>query len=1197
MPFIAIDCAQATHSTKLRRNSFDKNLLLGVAAVALIAASGAYANPLGGAVTTGSASVSTSANTTSVTQKSEDVVINWSSFNIGSGQTTQFIQPNAQAIAVNRIGGATASQILGALDANGRVVLINGNGMLFGKGAQVNVGSLIATSTDGSDSDVLSGKFTQAGKQNASVVNNGAITSASGGVVALVAPNVSNTGIVNAKLGMVALGAANKFTIDFSGDGLVSFAAQGDVNARASAINSGLLSGANVSMTAHAANGIATGIVNMSGIITAQSAQNVGGTIYLNAGNGALTTSGTLNAAGTSGGGQIETSGHAANISGHVTAGKGGIWKVDPEDLTIDSAAASSIDGALNGGTSVVEQTTSGAASGFGNQTSGSGDITVASALSWNTAATLTLDSYHSINIDAPISITGGGGLVLTTNDGGTSGDYFFNNGANVAFTEIVGGNTQGNLTINGTPFVLVNNLTQLSNAVTNNIVANIAFANSYDASADGTYSNAPVSGTFAGTFEGLGNSISNLTISAPGTDYIGLFSIVAGNGRLGDVSLVNVNISGAEDMGGFIGSTEPNASVRNVSVTGTLTSSGDYVGGLIGRVESSGTISDSHTNVALTGQNLVGGLVGAMDEGSITNSSATGSVYATSGDAGGLVGAMQGSSQIVGSFSTGSVTAGVGSAGGLAGEMDGGSILDSYSLAAVDGGTADAGGLIGDASIGTSSITDSFAAGYVNAASETGGLAGEVVGGTLSVTNSYWDKLTTGQTTSANSPDANGLTTSALQASLQTGLDLPRAASGGGAFAIVPGVTYPYLTWQVPSGIPQVLAGTVLAANGSTEVAGQSVTALVGGVETTPVAAMESGADGYYYLLLSPGTFSKSGSSIFDYVQGTAPGASYVANAIGGDSTLKIEEDEMRNKTGASSATEYSAAFEAALGGDVGLFFSIFQTEPNANFFFQDTAANFDLNSPFNSGGGTFWFYDPNGALSESGSGTITAGMLRGTTKNGVTLNGANDIATLADFSNTGSGGISLTNSDWLRVRGAVNAGSGDLSLTTTANGIVIDGVVTAGGTVALNAGGDIWQASASSITADTLTGSANGTARFQGTNLITDLGDFDINDANFLLTNGQTLTVTGTVGANVISLETTNGDLVDSGALHANVVSLASALGEVYGTGNINATVLDVTADTGIDLDGTSNNITRVKTDTTNTGPNVINTRNTSE
>src|SRR6202042_3137914 len=129
----------------------------------------ATANPLNATVTTGSASVASSSTKTPIDQKNEAVVIDWSTFNIGTGQTTQFVQPNAQAIAVNRIGGNSPSQILGTLDANGRIVLINGNGMLFGRGSQVNVGSLVATSTGGSDSEVLAGKFTQAGNQNATV--------------------------------------------------------------------------------------------------------------------------------------------------------------------------------------------------------------------------------------------------------------------------------------------------------------------------------------------------------------------------------------------------------------------------------------------------------------------------------------------------------------------------------------------------------------------------------------------------------------------------------------------------------------------------------------------------------------------------------------------------------------------------------------------------------------------------------------------------------------------------------------------------------------------------------------------------------------------------------------------------------------------------------------------------------------------
>ena len=274
-----------------------KSTAFGLGSSLVLLGGPAFANPSSAAVTTGSASIAATSNKTTIDQKSEDVVIDWSSFNVGAGQTTQFVQPNAQAIAVNRIGGNSASQILGTLDANGRIVLINGNGMLFGKGAAVNVGSLIATTTGGSDSDVLAGNFTQPGNQNAAVVNQGVIRASQGGLVALVAPNVTNSSMVNAKFGTVAVGAANKFTVDFAGDGLVSFAAQGDVNGKASAINTGSLVGANVSLTAHAAEGVATGVVTMSGFMTAQTAKNVGGTIVLDAGEGSLTSTGVLNAA------------------------------------------------------------------------------------------------------------------------------------------------------------------------------------------------------------------------------------------------------------------------------------------------------------------------------------------------------------------------------------------------------------------------------------------------------------------------------------------------------------------------------------------------------------------------------------------------------------------------------------------------------------------------------------------------------------------------------------------------------------------------------------------------------------------------------------------------------------------------------------------------------------------------------------
>ena len=293
---------------RLKASGMGAGLLL---AVPLFAAP-ALANPAGGTVTSGAASISnTSANATQVHQTSEGVVIDWSSFNIGKGQVTTFVQPNAAALVVNRIGSNSASQIMGTLDANGHVVLINGNGMLFGETAVVNVGALIATSTGGTDSDLLAGQFTAAGNQNAEIANRGSIAASPGGLVALVAPHVTNSGSVQAKFGTVALGAANKFTVDFTGDGLVSFAADGDVAGNARVANAGTLAGANVSLTARAAEGLATGVVSMTGVVAAQSAHQQGGSIVLDGGDGGsvFVSHATLDASGLNGGGSVRIGG------------------------------------------------------------------------------------------------------------------------------------------------------------------------------------------------------------------------------------------------------------------------------------------------------------------------------------------------------------------------------------------------------------------------------------------------------------------------------------------------------------------------------------------------------------------------------------------------------------------------------------------------------------------------------------------------------------------------------------------------------------------------------------------------------------------------------------------------------------------------------------------------------------------------
>jgi len=727
--------------------------LLLASGAALILPVPALANPVGGTVSTGAAAiVQSAAGKTTIDQTSQGVVINWSSFNIGTGETIQFVQPNASAIAVNRIGGAGASQILGTLDANGRIVLINGNGLLFGKSARVNVGALIATSTDDTDSNALAGIYIVAGNPSASVVNGGRITAGQGGVVALVAPSVTNTGIVNAKLGTVMLGAANKFTVDLAGDGLVSFAAQGDVAGNAQATNAGWLSGATVSMTAHAAENLATGVVNMRGTIIAQAAHQVGGAIVLDAGNGALETTGTLDAAGIAGGGNIETSGNAAVISGTITAGTGGHWIVDPEDLTVDAAAAATIHSSLQHGTSVELQTTASGTSGSGVVSTGAGDIDIASTISWTSNATLTLDAYHGIDVLAPIDVRGNGTLSLNANAENTDGALSFD-GGNIAFTDSTGGLTQGNLSINGNTYKLVNSVKALASDISGNPSGYFALADNYNARADGTYSSAPIATYFSGVFQGLGNNISGLTVTDHVSgDLVGLFAKTLTGAVIENINIINAKITGAASsyVGGLVGANH--GILQDDSMSGKI-ETGEYVGGLSGN-NNGGTILGSYSTATVvdplsyTDFGYVGGLVGYnLDGGEIENSYATGQVKTSvvyAGDdiamtEGGLVGQNEG--VIENSYATGAVT-GV-SAGGLVGTNGNlgetiASISQSYATGKI--GTGTLGILGGLVSINFAKIDSSYATGTVHASETDNGDLGGLVGDNYSgaqITNS----------------------------------------------------------------------------------------------------------------------------------------------------------------------------------------------------------------------------------------------------------------------------------------------------------------------------------------------------------------------------------------------------------------------------------------------------------------------------
>lgn len=167
----------------------------------------AQANPTLPQVVFGQASFATQGKTLTVTN-SPNAIINWNSFSIANGETTRFVQQSASSAVLNRITGQHPSQIFGSLQSNGQVLLINPNGIVFGRGAQVDVRGLVASSLDISNQDFLNGrKRFKASDKAGKVHNAGSLNTANGGQIFLIAPQVENSGIINAPGGQILLAA------------------------------------------------------------------------------------------------------------------------------------------------------------------------------------------------------------------------------------------------------------------------------------------------------------------------------------------------------------------------------------------------------------------------------------------------------------------------------------------------------------------------------------------------------------------------------------------------------------------------------------------------------------------------------------------------------------------------------------------------------------------------------------------------------------------------------------------------------------------------------------------------------------------------------------------------------------------------------------------------------------------------------
>ncbi|MDD2775950.1 MAG: GLUG motif-containing protein [Gallionella sp.] len=733
----------------------------------------AMAGPVGGQVSAGAGTISQTGVNTTITQNTANLAINWQDFSIGANESVRFIQPSTMSVALNRVTGQNPSQILGSLSANGQVFVLNPNGVLFGSSAQVNVGGLVASTLNLSDADLMAGNYSFGTPSPASgrgaVVNQGHLTAAPGGYIALLAPEVRNEGVISATLGTALLAAGDKVTLNLNNGSLLSYSIdQGALQALADNKQLIQADGGRVFMSAKAADALSSAVVNNTGIIQARTIQNVGGVIKLMGDMqvGTVNVGGTLDAsvlpspagvrgAGGAGGGFIETSAAHVKVANdaHITTaapnGLAGTWLIDPVDFTI-AAVGGDITGAALSTNLLTTGVTIYSTQGLVNTLTGLGDVNVNDAVSWS-ANQLVLNAQRNININANLNGSGTASLALEYGQSplGT-GNYFLNNGAkvnlpagqNFSTTLGLGGATTvytvitalgvaadatvapGTMSLQGMNTALAGNY-----VLGGDIVASPTSTWNSDGAVVPTYAGfTPISNgatQFTGTFNGLGHTISNLVINRPTTDYVGLFGSVGTGSVISNVGLVGNSVSGSFRVGGLAGWNF--GSITGSYATGSVSGLGSFIGGLVGF--NSGTVSNSYATGNVSGSSSVGGLVG-NNSNIVSNSYATGNVSGSS-SVGGLVG--NNSNIVSNSYATGSVS-GTDSFGGLVGRNNSyGTISNSYAVGSVGGliGIVNVGGLIG---LNYGTVSNSYAMGNVNG-NFVGGLVGRNYG---TISNSY---------------------------------------------------------------------------------------------------------------------------------------------------------------------------------------------------------------------------------------------------------------------------------------------------------------------------------------------------------------------------------------------------------------------------------------------------------------------------
>ncbi|PCJ95846.1 MAG: hypothetical protein COA45_11710, partial [Zetaproteobacteria bacterium] len=533
---------------------------------------------------------------------------------IYTGHTVNVMGDNGATFAYRDNRANIESTLSGNLNSNMKIVIIDKDGLFFADGAQIDVQSLIATSADVSVADIMDGGdlvLESLSSDGAIIIDeNVTISVAEAGLAAFVSPFVTNSGVINAKMGRVVMAAGETVTLDLYGDGLVEVAVSGAL-ADALIENEGqiLAEGGLVQITALAAKSTVDNIVNNSGIITVASVTQVGGKIVLFGGSqGSVSVAGILDATGTVGG-DIEVRGEritildGADIAASGTAGNGGKVTLQADDIDVTTSAATFVNVSGTDGTVQIERLTDGRVS-FGEFSGGlhitqsdvdkmvADRLVVGNAVSADNHVT----EINVRNMDTTVSIAGLVQLNSLTDIGGhqNEGDIEFDKGtnrfnalevnaaddvnfrANVIVESLVGdlvfnADSDGDASTGDTNMVEF-----LGDGATINSAGNIVFSGRDYADGYGATSINANSGTGSVTFlrsvDGtisLGNATGDtqvgldMQIDQAEMDNIAAGTLVVGNASAADNNVVELNVANFDTTGSISGLVQLNSLSR----------------------------------------------------------------------------------------------------------------------------------------------------------------------------------------------------------------------------------------------------------------------------------------------------------------------------------------------------------------------------------------------------------------------------------------------------------------------------------------------------------------------------------------------------------------------------------------------------------------------------------------------------------